>query len=84
METTVICFIPVPCLLYADYCISLCVYRCVGRNCTALVELEVCRPICVETYQDCKGLGRFMLRYCGNTIATGIVTKVSCTDKPFS
>ena len=54
-------------------------YRCVGKNCTALIELEVCRPVCVETYQDCKGLGRFMLRYCGNTIATGIVTKVSLT-----
>ena len=54
-----------------------CMYRCVGKNCTALIELEVCRPVCVETYQDCKGLGRFMLRYCGNTIATGIVTKVS-------
>lgn len=50
--------------------------RCVGKNCTALIELEVCRPVCVETYQDCKGLGRFMLRYCGNTIATGIVTKI--------
>ena len=47
------------------------------KNSTALIQLEVSRPICVETYEDCKGLGRFMLRYSGNTIATGIITKVN-------
>ena len=65
--------------MLCHYHIMMCMYRCVGKNSTALIELEVCRPVCVETYQDCKGLGRFMLRYCGNTIATGIVTKVSLT-----
>ncbi|XP_065892580.1 HBS1-like protein [Dysidea avara] len=50
--------------------------RCIVKNSTALIQLEVSRPICVETYEDCKGLGRFMLRYSGNTIATGIITKI--------
>ena len=52
-------------------------HRCIVKNSTALIHLEVSRPICVETYEDCKGLGRFMLRYSGNTIATGIITKVN-------
>ena len=32
--------------------------------------------MCLELYQDCKDLGRFMLRSGGNTIAAGVVTKV--------
>ena len=73
-----ICLIPIAKYYYFLHVyIFIFLHRCVGKNSTALIELEVCRPVCVETYQDCKGLGRFMLRYCGNTIATGIITKVS-------
>ena len=46
------------------------------KQSTAVVELEVMRPVCLELYQDCKDLGRFMLRTGGNTIAAGVVTKV--------
>lgn len=34
------------------------------------------RPVCLEEYKDFKGLGRFMLRDKGSTIAAGIVLEV--------
>ena len=46
------------------------------KQSTAVIQLEVQRPVCLELYQDCKDLGRFMLRSKGNTIAAGMVTKV--------
>ena len=51
--------------------------RCLTKNSTAVVHLEVSRPVCIELYQDCRDLGRFMLRSGGTTIAAGVVTKVS-------
>ena len=50
--------------------------RCLTKNCSAVIEIELSRPVCVELYQDCKELGRFMLRYGGNTIAAGLIIKV--------
>ncbi|XP_046858247.1 HBS1-like protein [Xenia sp. Carnegie-2017] len=50
--------------------------RCLTKNSTANIELELSRPVCVELYKDCRNLGRFMLRYGGKTIAAGIVTKI--------
>lgn len=50
--------------------------RCLGNNSVALVEIEVCRPICMETYKDFKELGRVMLRVAGVTVAAGLVTKI--------
>ncbi|KAH9643570.1 hypothetical protein HF086_011351 [Spodoptera exigua] len=50
--------------------------RCLGNNCVAVVEIEVCRPICVERYKDVKELGRVMLRVAGTTIAAGLVTDI--------
>ena len=50
--------------------------RCLMKQSTAVIQLEVQRPVCLELYQDCKDLGRFMLRSKGNTIAAGMVTKV--------
>ncbi|KAJ2943898.1 hypothetical protein O0L34_g8222 [Tuta absoluta] len=50
--------------------------RCLGNNSIAVVEIEVCRPICIECYKDVKELGRVMLRVAGTTIAAGLVTKV--------
>ena len=50
--------------------------RCLTKNSTANVELELSRPVCVELYKEYKDLGRFMLRYGGRTIAAGIVTEV--------
>ena len=51
--------------------------RCLTKNSTAVIELEIARPVCMELYQDCRELGRFMLRSGGGTIAAGVVTKVS-------
>lgn len=50
--------------------------RCLGNNSVALVEIEVCRPICIERYKDVKELGRVMLRVAGVTIAAGLVTDI--------
>lgn len=50
--------------------------RCLGNNSVAVVDVEVCRPICIETYKDVKQLGRVMLRVAGVTIAAGLVTDI--------
>nr|VZH92152.1 unnamed protein product [Spirometra erinaceieuropaei] len=47
--------------------------RCLLGNCTAEVEITFERPICLETYDTCKSLGRFMLRVAGDSIAGGTV-----------
>ena len=43
---------------------------------SAVIEVELTRPVCVELYKEYKDLGRFMLRYGGATIAAGLVTEV--------
>ena len=50
--------------------------RCLTKQTSGLVEIEVQRPICMELYKDYRELGRFMLRTGGTTIAAGLVTKV--------
>ncbi|CAH1775396.1 unnamed protein product [Owenia fusiformis] len=50
--------------------------KCLSKNMSALVEIEVSRPICIELYKEYKDLGRFMLRYAGSTIAAGLVTEI--------
>ncbi len=50
--------------------------RCLSKNCTAVVQIRVPRPLCIELYRECKELGRFMIRSSGHTIAAGVVTKV--------
>ncbi|CAH8871681.1 unnamed protein product [Trichobilharzia szidati] len=50
--------------------------RCLLGNCTADVVLTFERPICIETYEKCKALGRFMLRVGGESIAGGTVTTI--------
>jgi translation elongation factor EF-1alpha len=39
---------------------------------TAVIEVTVDRPICVETSKECKELGRFMLRSGSSVVAAGI------------
>ena len=53
--------------------------RCLTKNSNAEVVIHTYRPVCVELYKDYKDLGRFMLRYSGETIAAGVVTEVSKT-----
>ncbi|GAA31642.2 elongation factor 1 alpha-like protein [Clonorchis sinensis] len=50
--------------------------RCLLGNCTADVEITLDRPVCLEVYERCKSLGRFMLRVGGESIAGGTVTAV--------
>lgn len=50
--------------------------RFLTNNTSAMVEIQVSRPIAVELYSDCKELGRFMLRVGGVTIAAGLITKI--------
>lgn len=50
--------------------------RCLTKQTSGLVEIEVQRPICMELYKDYRELGRFMLRSGGTTIAAGLVTKI--------
>lgn len=50
--------------------------RCLTKNSSGIVDIELNRAICLELYQDYKELGRFMLRSKGVTIAAGIINKV--------
>ncbi|CAH3108693.1 unnamed protein product [Pocillopora meandrina] len=56
--------------------------RCLTKNSNAEVVIHTYKPVCVELYKDYKDLGRFMLRYSGETIAAGVVTEVGL--KPFN
>ncbi|CAH3021010.1 unnamed protein product [Porites evermanni] len=50
--------------------------RCLTKNSNAEVVIHTFKPVCVELYKDYKDLGRFMLRYGGETIAAGVVTEI--------
>ncbi|KAJ7387955.1 HBS1-like protein [Desmophyllum pertusum] len=50
--------------------------RCLTNNSNAEVVIHTYKPVCVELYKDYKDLGRFMLRYGGETIAAGVVTEI--------
>lgn len=43
---------------------------------SAIIEVNLENPVCVEEFSRCKALGRAFLRSAGNTIAVGIVTRV--------
>jgi elongation factor 1 alpha-like protein len=45
-------------------------------NVIALVELTLQVPICMQTFADCRPLGRFVLRRAGDTIAVGRIEMV--------
>ncbi len=50
--------------------------RFLTKGMSAIVELKINRPLCMELYQNFRELGRFMLRYGSNTIAAGLITEV--------
>ncbi|KAI9144006.1 P-loop containing nucleoside triphosphate hydrolase protein [Paraphysoderma sedebokerense] len=56
--------------------------RCITKQSTAIVEIKLSRPICLELYQTSKELGRFMLRKGGETVAAGIVTEILNYHQP--
>lgn len=43
---------------------------------SAIVEIKVNKPICIELFQNYRELGRFMLRYSGTTIAAGQIIEI--------
>ena len=49
-------------------------FRCLTKNSNA--EVDTYKPVCVASYKDYKDIGRFMLRYSGETTAAGVVTEV--------
>lgn len=49
---------------------------CVLREQTAAVRIKFLRPLPLETFSDNRRLGRFMLRYAGDTVAAGLVKKI--------
>ncbi len=65
-----------PILIFMTSSLHVTIIRCLTKNSSAIVDIELSRPLCVELYQDSKELGRFMLRFAGNTIAAGIISKV--------
>jgi elongation factor 1 alpha-like protein len=50
--------------------------RSLGKNTVAVVRVSLTRPVCAETFAEHKRLGRFMLRYGGQTVAAGMVQKI--------
>eukprot|EP00050_Salpingoeca_kvevrii_P016325 m.54423 g.54423 ORF g.54423 m.54423 type:complete len:862 (-) comp6845_c3_seq1:26-2611(-) len=50
--------------------------RCLTKQSTAVVDLTLDFPVCIDTAASNKALSRFMLRSDGKTIAAGIVTEV--------
>ncbi|XP_017784891.1 PREDICTED: HBS1-like protein isoform X2 [Nicrophorus vespilloides] len=50
--------------------------RFLSNNTSAMVEIQVSRPIALEMYSEYKELGRVTLRVGGLTIAAGLITKI--------
>jgi elongation factor 1 alpha-like protein len=50
--------------------------RALPKNCTAIVELQLAVPICLEAFTDCRALGRFVLRRNGDSVAVGRVEQL--------
>lgn len=50
--------------------------KCVPGGRSASVKIEVSAPISIETFRDCRSLGRFALRSRGRTCAVGICDSV--------
>lgn len=50
--------------------------RALTKGQTAVVEISVTRPMCVELYTDYRALGRIALRDGGHTIAVGIIVSL--------
>ncbi|KAL5785855.1 hypothetical protein ACOSQ2_008247 [Xanthoceras sorbifolium] len=50
--------------------------RCLTAKQSAVVEVSLHGPVCVEEFSNCRALGRVFLRSLGRTIAVGIVTHI--------
>jgi len=57
--------------------------RALPKGCSAEIEITTERPICLELFSEFRELGRFSLRRGVETVAVGIVTKISsATNRP--
>ncbi|XP_075584805.1 translation elongation factor EF-1alpha (GTPase) HBS1 isoform X2 [Dermatophagoides farinae] len=54
--------------------------RLLGKNQAAIVEITSQKPICIETFDNSKEYGRFVIRSEHFTMGTGIVTKILKTN----
>lgn len=50
--------------------------KALASQCSAVVVLQLERPVCLDLFSACKPLGRFTIRDQGKTLAAGIVTKL--------
>ncbi|KAJ3136369.1 HBS1-like protein [Physocladia obscura] len=50
--------------------------RALAKNVTAVIEIKVERPICIELAKDSRELGRLMIRSGSSVVAAGIVTVI--------
>ncbi|XP_024025521.1 HBS1-like protein isoform X2 [Morus notabilis] len=50
--------------------------RCLTAKQSAVIEVLLHGPVCVEEFSSCRALGRVFLRALGRTIAVGIVTRI--------
>jgi elongation factor 1 alpha-like protein len=50
--------------------------RVLTSGVSAVVDLTLQDKACLETYADCRALGRFVLRRGGDTIAVGIIERI--------
>ena len=50
--------------------------RVLTKGQSAVVEVTVTRPTCLELYAECRALGRLVLREGGQTLAVGIITAI--------
>jgi len=50
--------------------------RAISGSCGAVIQIKLEVPLCIETQQTCKGLGRFVVRQRGVTVAAGLITQV--------
>jgi translation elongation factor EF-1alpha len=47
-----------------------------GEQQTAVVEIRLNHPVCMEKFSEIKSLGRFTLREAGRTVAAGIINEI--------
>lgn len=50
--------------------------RALTKCCTAIVDIQLAVPVCMEAFSDCRALGRFVLRRGGDSIAVGRIELV--------
>lgn len=54
--------------------------KCIPGDRSACVKIEVSSPVSMETFNDCRALGRFALRSKGRTCAVGICDSIKIKE----